>query len=188
MLLKKHQVASITFVAFCVLDIIAVFLKIEWLHYIAKPLLMPALIVLFLTTENKNKAKLYLIISALIFSWLGDVFLLAQDNKPLFFILGLTSFLTTHILYIVYFYKIAAGNFSTLKKNRFIVLLVAAYGIGLLWILCPHLAQMKIPVVIYATVICTMLLCSINIRASVNNIAFNYFLAGALFLFYPTHY
>ena len=156
---------------------------IPLLHYIAKPLLMPVLLIYGLAVpmhrENQVSAKRY-IIAGLFFSWLGDVFLLFENRHQLFFILGLVCFLTTHILYIIYFLKIKSATVSLLKKQPLLPLLVNAYGIALVWLLYPHLGDLKIPVMVYATVICTMLVCSLHVFLKVNPPANWYFLSGAL--------
>jgi uncharacterized membrane protein YhhN len=47
------------------------------------------------------------------------------------------------------------------------------------WFLYPHLGDLKIPVMVYAAVICTMLMCSLHIFFKVNPPANVYYLAGA---------
>lgn len=162
------------------LDVAGIMAKTELLHFIAKPLLMPVLIVLLLYTRS-NAANKNLLLTGLFFSWLGDVFLLFEYKFALFFILGLVSFLTTHIFYIIYFLKIRSGNPSLLKKQPVLLALVLAYGITLVWQLYPRLGDLKIPVMVYAAVICSMLVSSLHIFLKVNKKAAWLYLAGALF-------
>ena len=154
-------------------------LNIQWVHYTVKPLLMPALLLL-LTQSSINAPGKKMIGAGLVFSWFGDVFLLFEGSDPLYFICGLASFLLTHICYIVYFLSRRGKTVSGLSKNPIIILLVIAYGAGLFIFLFPHLASLKIPVLIYAVVICTMLLCSVNIYPKVNAPSNKLYLAGAL--------
>jgi len=150
------------------------------LHYITKPLLIPLLVLLLLfTTTNAPRKKLLLI--GLVFSWLGDLFLLFEEKNALFFIFGLVFFLTTHIFYIIYFLTIQSPHISFLKKQPWLILLVTGYGILLVWFLYPHLKELKIPVIVYAMVICTMLLCSIHIFLKVNRPANSLYVTGAAF-------
>jgi uncharacterized membrane protein YhhN len=163
-------------------DIIGIAMDSSLLQYIAKPLLMPVLILGLPDASGSSdqvSTKKY-IISGLFFSWLGDMCLLFEDRHQLFFIFGLVCFLTTHIFYIIYFLKIRSGNICLLKKQPLLPLLVIAYGISLVWLLYPHLADLKIPVMVYAAVICTMLICSLHIFNKVNSPANWYFLSGAL--------
>jgi uncharacterized membrane protein YhhN len=161
-------------------DIIGIAVNIPALHYFAKPLLLPVLIVL-LASATPAVAGKRIMLAALFFSWLGDMFLLFENKNSLFFIFGLASFLTTHILYIIYFLSIRSNQMSLLKKQPILIAAVLAYGIVLVWLFFPHLNELKIPVIVYATVICTMLLCSLHIFLKANKPANIFFVFGALF-------
>jgi uncharacterized membrane protein YhhN len=161
-------------------DVFGIAAHVPLLHFAAKPLLIPILLLLLYFSKNTVPDR-KLLITGLFFSWLGDIFLLFDAKNDLFFIFGLVCFLTTHIFYIIYFLKIPASTISLLKKQPLIVLLVIAYGAVLVWLLYPHLGDLKIPVIIYATVICTMLLCSLHIFLKVNKPANLFYLAGAAF-------
>jgi uncharacterized membrane protein YhhN len=94
--------------------------------------------------------------AGLFFSWIGDILLQFDRYNSLFFIAGLSSFLLTHICYIVYFIRIKGENASYLKERPVMLLAVLAYTIELLYILWPGLQGMKLPVTLYAGVISTM--------------------------------
>jgi uncharacterized membrane protein YhhN len=115
-----------------------------------KPLLMPILIWAYLRNQENNTLFSRLIIAALFFSWLGDIFLMFDKLDSIYFILGLSSFF-------VYFLRINSGNNSYLKKRPLMLLAIVAYTIELLYILWPRLDMMRIPVTVYAIVISTML-------------------------------
>ena len=160
-------------------DVLGIATDISWLHLIAKPLLIPVLMLLLVFTSTTAPRK-YLLLAGLFFSWLGDLFLLFEDKNALFFIFGLVCFLTTHVFYILYFLKIQSSAVSLLKKQPVLIVLVIGYGITLVWFLFPHLNDLKIPVMIYAAVICTMLLCSLHVFFKVNRPANMLYLAGAI--------
>ena len=160
------------------LDITGIAANIQLLHFIAKPLLIPALLLLLVFTKSATPGK-NLLLAGLFFSWMGDVFLLFENKNALFFIFGLASFLTTHIFYIIYFLRIKSAGPSLLKKQPVLIALVLGYGITLVWQLYPHLGDLKLPVIIYAMVICTMLLCSLHVFLKVNRKSAVYYLAGA---------
>jgi uncharacterized membrane protein YhhN len=160
------------------LDVLGIAANIEMLHFVAKPLLIPALGLLLYFTKSAVPGK-NLLFTGLFFSWLGDVFLLFEYKHKLFFIFGLVSFLTTHIFYIVYFLRIRSANASLLKKQPILIALVLAYGITLVWQLYPHLNDLKLPVMVYAAVICSMLLCSLHVFLKVNKKAAVFYLLGA---------
>lgn len=122
-----------------------------------KPLLMPLLMLAFIMEAGINGTPQRLLLGALLFSWLGDVFLLFEQKNSLFFILGLSSFLTAHVIYIIYFSGIPSEKASYFRKRPVMFLAVVAYVIELLYLLWPGLGALKLPVLVYALVIGTML-------------------------------
>jgi uncharacterized membrane protein YhhN len=177
---KSFQRLTLLFWALVLVDLLAVFADFAWLHIIAKPLLMPALMLLLLFTTDTSNNNRNLIFAGLFFSWLGDIFLLFESRQSLFFIFGLASFLLTHICYICYFLSIKSAEFSLLKKYPVYILLVLGYGIGLVLLLFPFLNDLKIPVIIYATVICCMLLSSVHVFFKMKWPANLFFITGAI--------
>lgn len=169
---------AFAFWALALLDITGIAFNVEMLHFVAKPLLMPALLLFLYFTKSSVPGKNLLLIG-LFFSWMGDVFLLLENYNSLFFIFGLASFLITHIFYIIYFLRIQSAQPSLLKKQPVLIALVLGYGITLVWQLYPRLGELKLPVIIYAIVICSMLLCSLHVFLKVNRRSTVYYLAGA---------
>ena len=159
-------------------DTVGIYSNIALVHIFVKPLLIPSLMLGLYFSHIKAKGE-NIIFAALFFSFLGDVFLLFENNNPLFFIAGLSGFLITHICYIVFFLGIKPVIISLLKKQPLLVLMVLGYGTWLICFLYPHLGKLKLPVIIYAFTICTMLLCSLHIFLSVNKPANKYYVLGA---------
>jgi len=178
MLQPAQKKWALVFWVLTLLDVLGIAAKIETLHFITKPLLVPALILLLLYSSAVVPGK-NLLLAGLFFSWMGDVFLLFEYKYALFFIFGLASFLTTHIFYIIYFLRIRSSNISLLKKQPLLILLVVAYGSCLVWLLYPHLGDLTLPVMAYAAVICSMLLCSMHIFFKVSKKAGMFYLLGA---------
>lgn len=192
------------------IHLLAILLLWEDGRFITKPLLMP-LLALAVYADSPGSKQRNIILIAILFSFLGDTFLLFDYKNPLYFIFGLVSFLITHILYIIYFLGVKPGNSiststmndfaaahgmsketfyqhqeneitkamvdltgkdneyarsSPLKKYPWIFLLVIVYGAGLVYFLFPKLGELKIPVMVYATVICCMLLAAIHVLNS----------------------
>lgn len=133
----------------------------DW-RYVTKPLLMITLAIWFFTSV-KGKAPRFsrFIGAALLFSWLGDVFLLFESRNALFFLLGLSSFLVAHLAYILAFTSIAGRE--RISNNRWLLLPVMAYYVVMMRILSPHLSEMAWPVRIYGGVISVMLLQSLQL-------------------------
>lgn len=144
-----------------------------------KPLLMPLLMVVYFTSQSNNTSFSRLIFAALLFSWLGDIFLLFEKQDGMYFILGLSSFLTAHVMYITYFLKIHSDQQSYFKKRPLMFIAVVSYVIELLYLLWGKLDMLKIPVVMYAIIIGTMLTLALWQYRRINNQTSLFFIAGA---------
>ena len=160
-------------------DIYAIVSGTAEFRYITKPLLMPLLTLAYILGHDRKNIYSRLMISGLFFSWLGDIFLMPEDNDGIYFIVGLSCFLTTHILYIFYFLKIWSAEKSFFRQYPFLLWLVGIYGAGLLYLLWPYLGELKIPVSVYAVIICSMLIMALwQLKRIPWNIA-GYFILGA---------
>lgn len=91
-----------------------------------------------------------LIIFGLVFSLMGDIFLMLKSDK---FMQGLVSFLIAHIFYIVAFLDSAK-----IGLNLYAIIPIAFIGIVFLAVLLPKTGQLKIPVLIYALVLQAMVI------------------------------
>ncbi len=176
--LKKY--IFFLFWTIAMLDIIGLCLNLSVVHFILKPLLMPLLILstLLLTAKTSGRKK---IIGALFFSFLGDVFLLFEDRDPVFFILGLSYFLVTHIFYIIWFRQLSISRRSLIKDHPYLVLIITAYAAFLFYLLLPGLKGLKIPVFLYACVISAMLYYSLCISYSISKFNRYLIIAGTIF-------
>lgn len=133
------------FLAVSMLDIVGVSISNSWLQLICKPLIIPTLALLYYLT-SKSKNKWY--ITALFFSFLGDLLLLDKSNL---FLYGIAAFLTTQILYIL----IISTDLSKapLKTKLTAAIPFLIFFIILIKILKPGLGDFLIPVVIYGLAI-----------------------------------
>ncbi len=140
-----------------------------------KPLLMPLL--MFAIFINRQDIPFYkLMLTALFFSWLGDVFLQFKNM----FIPGLLAFFLVHSCYTIYFLKLQPGKKGLLQHEPMIGLPVAVYITLFLYFLNPFLDALKIPVVIYGFTIGIMMLAAIHTRRKLNDTAATLFFNGAL--------
>lgn len=178
MLRVAQKKLSVVFWSIALLDIICTLAGLTIPHYILKTLLLPVLMLLLRTAREQTGYRLLL--AGLVFSWLGDVLLLFEGRHELFFIFGLASFLTTHIFYILFFLGKRTAGRSLLIRQPYWLLLIPGYGAALVWLLYPNLRDMKVPVIAYAVVICTMLLGSIQAFSPNNRRAGIYYCFGAL--------
>ena len=148
MLLNKgtsRNILSWIFFAVATLDIIAVGLRLPVMETIFKPLILLSLMMLYLMSSEKRNG-LYL--AALIFSFLGDVFLLDKND---FFLFGVGSFLIAQLLFIV----VVRKNPPKLTWRSFWLpaLPFLIYLVLLMSLLFPSLGEMRTPVLVYGIVI-----------------------------------
>ncbi len=141
-----------------------------------KPLLMPALMLVYVLSVGIRSNFSKLLLSGLFFSLLGDIFLIRSD----WFIPGLVCFLLTHLAYIVYFLSAGYRTKGLLQYQPLIAIPVLVYLYLFLWFLRPFLDELRWPVFIYATIICFMLICSINLYRKIGRNSATLFFNGAL--------
>ncbi len=153
----KNEFFLKSYIGSSTLYLLIVFLGQEQLAWFMKPFLIPFLLLGVIFHGNFPSKKLLL--TALVFSWIGDVLLLFSNRHEAYFISGLIAFLISHIVYIITFSKqLKIRN----RKNKAIfwigVTVIIVYLMTMLAILSPSLGDFKIPIFIYALVLSTMLL------------------------------
>jgi uncharacterized membrane protein YhhN len=145
-----------------------------------KALILPFLMLLFLQNLKLSGNLLNrLMFTGLIFSWAGDVILELSKVNANMFVAGLLCFLMAHIMYFTVFITTPGKN-SVLSNHLWFLLPVIIYGIALVIYLYGDLAGMKVPVIIYAIVILSMLSGAINRKEKVNRRSYWLVLAGAI--------
>jgi uncharacterized membrane protein YhhN len=132
--------------------------------------------------EEKSKNTLFrLSIFALIFSYAGDIILMIPGNNPLFFISGLVSFLVAHLFYTKLFTTLSPLNKNILKKNPIWIIAIILFLTAFLSYLVPKIdTTLKIPVIAYALIICTMLISTLNLKEKIGKRPHNMIVAGAI--------
>lgn len=169
----------IFFIVVLLVDLVAVFYKNETLRYMTKPLLMSSLVIYFIAAVRSIASSLKKwIVLALAFSWLGDVLLMFESTNGSFFIFGLLAFLIAHFFYILFYENVI--RLEHLKKNYWIFIPVLIYYAVLIYVLSPHLGDMKLPVRIYGIVISYMLIQALQTGRIKNHAAAGLMIAGAV--------
>ena len=142
---KSREFFHWSFFTVSALDLIGIVFSIYWMELLFKPLIMLSLIALYLLSSEKRNVWYFL---ALLFSLLGDIYLLDKTNMFLF---GLGSFLCAQLLFIFIIWRdLPKSNWS----QRIIALLpFAVYLFLLMSILSPDLGSFVVPVWVYAIVI-----------------------------------
>ena len=155
--------------------LITLFFKDSLLQYILKGCLVPLILAIYIFGANQNILPLMVI--ALIFGWLGDVFLL-KINNLLCFRLGLASFLLGHIFYIITMF-----NYAQPFNILILIISIAAavcYGIFMFRLVQPT-SDMKIPVIAYETILLTMAIFALQLFLSQGGKFGAFVFAGSLF-------
>ncbi|RSC93864.1 lysoplasmalogenase [Tenacibaculum singaporense] len=168
----KITLASIVFLLVAIADVYAVITQTKNIEMIFKPLLMTSLAIVYLVSVSKHS---FWLLSALFFSFWGDVFLLDKTN---FFVFGLASFLVAHVVYI----KITT---SFLYKDSVVKILTSAIPfvllfVGLLSLIYNNLGDMLLPVLVYGIAISTFGTAALLNYRQQKNIANSWLLLGAI--------
>src|SRR5258705_8929787 len=144
----KYSTYVLFFLIILVAHLAGIALNIPLAEYITKPMIviLIGLYFLFQTTGIDSAIKKWVLL-ALMFSWIGDVLLLFQQNDSLFFLLGLSAFLVAHIFYILFFHQVRVRE--KIKGRLWIVLIVVVYYVALFSLLSSYLGEMKFPVRVY---------------------------------------
>lgn len=153
----KNTLLLKSYIALSVIYLLIILLGHESIAWYIKPFLIPFLLLgVYFHSDFPSKKFL---LTALTFSWFGDIILLFADRDEMYFIIGLIAFLLSHITYILLFNKqIKPKN----TKNKAVfwmgVTAIIMYLIVMIAMLLPSLGDLTIPVFVYALVISTMLL------------------------------
>lgn len=153
----KNEYFVKSYILLCIIYIVILFLGEEQIAWFIKPFLIPFLFFWVFFHSNFQSKKILL--TALAFSWIGDVILLFSNRDEAYFISGLIAFLISHVVYIITFSKQLKIR---KRKNKAVfwigVTAIIVYLLTILAILLPSLGDLKVPVFVYALVISTMLL------------------------------
>jgi uncharacterized membrane protein YhhN len=167
------------FVLASVSNLFAVAFHLEMIELFSKPMIMISLGGFYFASVEERSLSTLL---AIFFSLLGDVFLLSDE----YFIHGLFSFLLAHISLIITYRQHRTEEFSDhslqgIHRIRLAFPVILA-GTGLVIILFPVLGDLKIPVIVYAIAITTMVLTALFRFGKTDSKSFwMVFLGAALF-------
>ncbi len=165
-------------------EILSTLIDIPFGHLICKPAIMITLGLYYLVTQrSRNESLSVPLIVAIIFSCAGDVLLMFQESNANYFMFGLGAFLVAHVFYI-FAYKQHQGAGSAdelqgLRKIRFALPIVLS-GTGLITILYNRLGDLKIPVVLYASILTYMVLVALFRFGKTNVRSFALVFGGAI--------
>lgn len=173
------------FSIFSLINIVGEFIESIELIFVTKPILMILLSLWFyLETKEKPSRFTRYILGGFVFSIFGDTFLMINENGvggEIFFLLGLGSFLITHLFYVAAFLdlnKVKSGFVGQNKWLFFPFALFLAMNTAFLWKGIP--ADMKIPVFVYSSTIVAMTMSGLNLKTKIPKEAFQILFGGVL--------
>ncbi len=173
---------SFLFLLIAIGDLVGRILNEPWLDHLFKPLIMLSLGGFWVaqTSHVPNSWLKWGTLVAIFFSGLGDMCLMFAGEQ--FFQLGLASFLTAHLAYLVAFGqpKAAPRTRSLLASRPYLALPFLALGIGLYAFLWPTLGQLWLPVLLYTCVLTAMTLAALNRYGRTTDRSFQSVFAGAM--------
>ena len=168
------------FIVLVILDLITGSLENESFRHFTKPLILFSLFIYFAVNgKSLDRSTYILMLLAFFCSWLGDSFLMYETISSNYFLLGLVSFLTAHILYCVVFLR--RWNKSASSTFWFVLIALVLYGLVLLLQLKDRLGELLIPVIIYVSAILMMAITAFRRKKMVSSVSFKLVLIGALF-------
>jgi uncharacterized membrane protein YhhN len=156
---------------------------------VVKALIIPALMLYYHSRIRKSYSGFHLLIMiGLFFSWLGDILLQFSNqgvefyySAETYFLFGLAAFFLTQVFYSLAFLK-PKGRNTLFNKRIYQLILVLGYGGLLMWFLYNKIeAEYKLPVILYAIVIHTMLITALNRYGKVNGVSYMLVVFGAMF-------
>ncbi len=177
--MNKDRIFIAFYVSIALLVLAAATAGPRWLYLVSKPLIMISLLVWsVLSADSRWVRRKPLLLSGLVFAWIGDVFLMFEG----FFLHGLAAFLVMQVLYVFVFsseIQRPLPVFPTLLKT---LVLIAALSVILITVM-PHLsdAVLRIAVPVYAFTITAMTFFAFLRNPGVSSLSFRMVAAGAVF-------
>lgn len=147
--------------AAAVLDWIAVQMKTKPLEYVAKPLTMVALIGAVLAMDTSSPAARSYFVAALVFSLIGDIFLMLPDREK-WFVFGLGSFLVGHLAYIPGLWLLGVTPAPMLVGAIIVLIAIGTLGLRIVKGVRESEPKLGPPVALYMSVISVMVATAIG--------------------------
>lgn len=151
--------------------------KNRMLVYVTKPLLMPLLVAYYAFSCDSVSV---LLVTALGFGFLGDVFLMLPDRGEKMFMAGVAAFLFNQLLYVVAFLRTVESFGAMPAWLPLLLVPYLAYGFSFYRLIRPGLGGMKVPVIAYMAVILCMGAAALLRRAEHAGASFWLVLGGSI--------
>ena len=162
---------------------ISIYTNQTGLRMVSKLALMPVLMLYFFSIPKSGSNKSYtgLVLAGLLFSMLGDLFL-TQTGQG-YFLLGMVSFILTHICNGSNFLRIQSFRFQNPAPAVIALLVFVLVTFFVFRLIQPELGSLQIPILIYMGIIGIMGILSSNlwVNTAIRSIVIRYFIPGAVF-------
>lgn len=176
----KTRIISIFYFIVGALFIVAHYCQLADMALISKVLIMPPLMVVFILNLKLASNRLHkYMFAGLFFSWIGDVLLEVPEGGEIMFMAGLGGFLISLVLYAVVFLSTPGKN-EVFHSRFYLLIPVLIYGLAIGLYLYDHLADMRLPVIVYETAMIAMLGGAVSRIGKVNQTSYFMILAGAI--------
>ena len=171
----KTKTFTYIFAAISILEIISGTVGFREGVFLTKPLIMFSIIAFYYLQSQKTLERQgILMMIAFTFSWLGDVFLMFSGE--IFFMLGLGSFLMTHLFYIYVFSR------NKEKANWSARIFIPILSISVFSLIYNHVEKgLLIPVLVYMLAISLMAITASERKTNTESFRF-VFVGAILFL------
>ena len=157
----------------------------EWAMYLFKPLIMIWIGSYFLFhAKSIDREIVKLALTAFLFSWLGDIFLMFTGKGEVFFASGVFAFLVSQVFYIILFLKTInlSGKKPFLRKQPYWLIAYIAYGLVFVILLYDNLDTiLRVAIFIYIGAILSMSAMALNRLGNGHPMSFTLVFAGSLF-------
>ena len=148
----------------------------KW-HFITKPLLLISLILYFFVQSKLMILKTrIMILMALTFSLMGDIFLMFVAQSPNYFMLGLIFFFLAHVFYCIVFCRDRHPKTNPIGP----IIVLTFYAFGLFYVLKNNLGHLLIPVIFYIIIILFMVITAFLRQRNVSQKSFILVFIGAI--------
>jgi uncharacterized membrane protein YhhN len=176
----KTRILSLFYAVTGVLFIVSYYLNLTIPAFVTKTLIMPPLMVIFILNLKVGSNRLHkFMFAGLFFSWIGDVLLEVPGGGEVMFMAGLGGFLLSLLMYAFVFFATPGKN-EVFHRRFYLIIPVLLYGFAMGFYLYDHLGEMRLPVVVYETVMISMLAGAVSRIGKVNRTSYVMVLSGSI--------
>jgi uncharacterized membrane protein YhhN len=180
-MLKRHLYFSFLFLVIACLNLTPLFDTLPGINMLIKPLICISLAIYLIGKCNMRTGFNRLVLAALLFSSLGDVFLIFQAEQQRFFIYGLIFFLFAHIAYLMAFFRDFKNDPQSSKGfGHAMLFCMGVFSLTYYSWVRDYLHALRMPVLAYIFVISIMAIMAGYRYKRVNLLSFRLILLGAI--------